>query len=363
MFPVSAAFLAALRQPTMQSVVTITTSTGLLLSIQNGSVDMDTTRNIGRTAQLELIPSPTMSADQIYALVMSPNLELTVRRGLMIAGVPELVPLGVFSTDTATKPRANANAVTWAGSDRGKKISAARFTDAYSIASGTTLASAGAALLSSRWAPCPFDFSNVLETIQAPIVWDAGADSDPWDLVRKMFADFGYDLHFDGLGICRAEPVPDPATIAANFDFGVAQTNLITEGNTEGSLTETYNGVICTGEGANIDPPVQGVAWDTDPASPTYYLGGFGMRPYFMSSPILTTAAACLKAAQTTLARVKGSKEQLSFCAVVNPALEPLDLVTSTVAGDFQRLILDKLNIPLKAADSMKATARATSTA
>ncbi|MDP1877972.1 MAG: DUF5047 domain-containing protein [Actinomycetota bacterium] len=358
MFPVTAGFLAALREPEMKSAVLITTRDGIRLAATTGSVDMDARRSIGRTADLELTATDTLTAAQVYDLVMTPGVEITVHRGLIVDGVAELVPLGVFATDNAVKPRAASGSVPWAGSDRSKRIARARFTDAYPISAGTSLAAAGTALLQSRWSGTPVDFTNVLDVLAADVVYDAGAESDPWKEAVALFADHGYDLAFDGLGVARALPVVDPSTVDAVFDFGSGESNLVTGGETEGTFEFTYNGAIVTGEGTGVAAPVRGEAWDDDPASPTYSLGAFGRVPYFQQSSILTTTAMCELAARTILARVKGRRQTVRWPSIVNPALTPLDVVTTTVDAGRSRLVLDKMRIPLRASEEMTSIAR-----
>jgi len=359
MWPVSPAFLDAVRSPTTNAVRQITTSTGHVLKALSGKVDMDGQRTIQRTCDIEFIPTPTLSTDQIYALLMSPTIEIYVYRGLLIDGAPEMVPLGVFSTDNVDYSGPGTSTVSWHGSDRGKKISRARLTDAYQITAGTTLADAGSAFLRNRWQAMPCDFTNVLEVVQADVVFDAGAESDPWDLARKLFTDHGYDLFVDGAGVCRAKVVPDPATVPADFDFGgTTVRQLLTDAKIRGSFDTTYNGVIVTSDSIDDQPPVRGEAWDDDPSSPTYYLGGMGRVPYFQNSGFLTTVEACEKAARTILARVKGRKEQLSFESIVMPALTPFDVVTAQVNSRSARRVLDQLTVPLLAAESMPGTTR-----
>lgn len=359
MYPVSDAFVAELYSTSMQAVVTLTTSTGVTLSALSGHVDMDVQRAISRTCELELIPTSTLGVNDIYALVMTPGLEITVSRGLNLGAAVEMVPLGVFATDSASKPLLATGIVSWSGSDRSKRISRASFTDVYQCAKGASLATVATTLLQSRWAATPCDFSNVPDTLNTAYVFDIGAD--PWEKCHSMFADYGYDLYFDGLGTARAKIIPDPATVSPNFDFGVGNTNTVLGGETQGNFEGTYNGVVVTGEGSQIDPPVRGEAWDDNPLSPTYFQGGFGLVPMFQSSSAVTTVAAAQRMAATILAKVKGRKEQFSWPAVVNPALEPLDVVTVTNEGVTQRLVIDKLSIPLKASDPMTATGRVTS--
>lgn len=275
----------------------------------------------------------------------------------------ELVPLGVFSTDSAEQSKSKKATVKWEGSDRSKLVSRNRFIDPYQITAGTTLAAAGTALLQSRLPDIVCNFANVTDTIGADITFEAGANSDPWKAARGLFEDHGYDLRFDGLGVATAVLIPDPATQATDFDFGAAETSLVLDGTSKASLDGVYNGVVATGEGSNITTPVRAVVWDTDPTSPTYYLSGYGQRPYFFSSPLLITSDMALKAATTILARMKGRTQKLSWPAIVNPALEPLDIVTVTYWGTTTKCVIDALTIPLSPNESMTASARETSIA
>lgn len=362
MHNVSQGFLDALRGPSIRMATRITASDGTTLWATDGGVEMDSRRGITRTATLTLIATDTLTLDAVYALVMTPTVEVTIHRGVYVNGVPEYVPLGVFSTDSATLGK---DTISWSGSDRAKKISRARFTDLFTVyATSTTpvpLASAGEALLTSRWSFTQVDFSGVTDVLETPVYFEAGGSSDPWAKARDLFADFGYDLHFDGSGVAVATVVPDPATVPAAYDFGTDATNIVLAGNTSGTFDNTYNGVSVSGEGSNVDTPVRGTVWDDDPASPTYYQGGYGQVPMFHSTPNLKTQAACEKAARSLLARVKGRTQQLSITTIVNPALEPLDVVTATVNGKQSRFVIDKLKVPLKVSEAMSIQARETS--
>lgn len=360
MYGVSSSFRAALAGSNQRVITRVITSGGVELSVAGGNVSMDSRRDISRTASLELLPTGSLSADDVYRLVSSPSLELTVSRGLLIDGQPEFVPLGVFSTDEAEVSKSASATVTWKGSDRSKRVARNRFLDPYQIVAGTTLAAAGSALLKSRFPGIATDFGNVTATVSATITYEAGANSDPWKSARELFAAHGYDLAFDGLGVARARIIPDPASVVPVFDFGSGETSIVLGGSAKASLESVYTGVVATGEGTDVDVPVRAIVWDTDPASPTFWQGGAGQRPYFYSSPLLTTEEAAAKAASTILARVKGRSEQLAWPAIVNPALEPLDVVAVTFGSQRTVCVIDSATIPLKASEPMSANARAT---
>lgn len=362
MYAVSNAFLTALAQPSMVVVSQVVASDGTELAFQDGSVTMDSRRNITRTCELELTATDTLTVQQVYELVMRPDVEITVRRGLKLAnGTSEFVTLGVFSTDTADYSKGVTGVVKWSGSDRSKKVARSRFTDPYQITAGTGLAAAGTALLQSRFANVTTNFGNVLNNVAATIAFDAGDNSNPWECARDLFADHGFDLSFDGNGIARAVLVPDPATAVPVFDFGAGETNMVLDAQVSGTLEKTYNGVIVTGEGSDLASPIRGEVWDEDPSSPTYYLGGYGKVPYFYSSPLITSATLAQAVAIVFLAKLKGATSQLSWPAVVNPALEPLDVVRLTIDGLQQDVVIDQLQIPLRAQNSMTAVARVAS--
>lgn len=361
MFPVSSAFIAALRSPSMVTSVSVTASNGTTLSVEDGNVQMDSRRSTTRTAELTITPTSSMTANNIYDLVMTPGIEITIKRGLLVNGAVEYVTLGVFLTDTAEYSKATNSAVRWTGSDRSKRISRAKFIDPYKIPSGTALADAGTEFLRHRWPDTVCNFSNVTATIQAQVVYEAGESSDPWASARSLFADHGYDLNYDGYGNVRALPVPDPASTDVVFDFGSGNTNLVTDGNVTGTMEETYNGVVASAETSGAYLPARAIVWDEDPSSPTYILGNMGQVPYFYSSPLLVTQAMCQTAAQTLLNRMKGRLDSFSWPSIVNPALEPLDVVSVTIGGVTNKLVIDSLTIPLKPSDAMTAVARATS--
>ena len=325
---------------------------------------MDARRNINRIAELQIVPTGTQTTKSIYNELMTGAVELQIKRGLVLAdGTTEYVSLGIFSTDTCEYNADVTGTLTWEGSDRSKKIARARFTDPYQIASGTTLATAGTTLLQSRWGSVPVNFTNVSETIGVTITYEAGENSDPWECARQLFNDYGYDLHFDGDGTAVAILVPDPATSAPVFDFGSGATQLVLDATISGSLEKTYNGVIVTGEGTNVATPARAEAYDTDPNSPTYYGGPYGKVPFFYSSPLLTSSTLCSIVALKILAVVKGKTSQLSWPAIVNPALEPLDVIKLNFDGTQTIAVIDQLTIPLAADEPMTATARETSTA
>jgi hypothetical protein len=114
---------------------------------------------------------------------------------------------------------------------------------------------------------------------------------------------------------------------------------------------ELYTAVVFTGENGT-STPVRGYAEDTDPNSLTY-AARVGVRPYFDSSPLITTQPQADLAARTTLQRILGVSDTIVVPIMPNYALESGDVihVTDPQQNIDLNLIADAFNLPFRAAD------------
>ena len=333
MYPVSAAFLTACRNAHQTVTATAHLADGTTLNISSGSVELDDTRDTLRTATLTLNPGDGIAtARDLYDRLATPGIEVHIARGILLPnGSTETVPLGVFTT-TSLRRTADGTTVEWAGVDRSATIAANRWLDPYRITRGTDLAGALVALLRDRWPQLRANVGNVAGTLGAGLVLDAGAESDPWADAQQIARDHGYRLGFDGAGVLTARVVAAaPTAGTAVFDWGGGtggEPSLVLDVSTEIDLSATYNGVVASGEGSEVAAPVRGIVWDTNPKSPTYYLGPAGRRPYFYSSPLLASVAQCELAAATMLPSVLRRSSAVTLTGVPMPALEPGDVVS-----------------------------------
>ncbi len=334
------------------------------LPIVGGSVTADARRTRLRDASLTFGAGADLSADDIYELLVTPGVSLGVSRGFALGDGSEVVAeLGRFDPAEPQITEAPAGAtVSTNAYDLSARIARARWEDPYQIAAGTGLAAALTALLADRW---PFvsmaiDAALVTDVIGAQVVFDDGADSDPWADAVSLAADHGWVLYFDTAGVARLSSAPSLDERLSVFTFAAGEASITTERQRSSPLESVYNGVIVSGEGSDLEVPVRGEAWDATPGSPTYYLGPFGKSPTFYSSPLITTAGQAQAAAETRLAGVLGRSENLVWSSLVHPGLEPLDVVTVQAGdGTARAYILDALTIPLGVSDVMQSTARA----
>jgi|GEM_PF-2313688 len=125
------------------------------------------------------------------------------------------------------------------------------------------------------------------------------------------------------------------------------------------SRAKVYNGVIVRSESPSSDAaPVQGSAYDLTAGSPTRWgdpaTGAFGMVPYFMALPSVTTVEQAVAIARSTLAKHTGAASTLDVSAVPNAALEAGDVVevipdAGDPAGSVRRHVVDAFTLPLVA--------------
>lgn len=284
--------------------------------------------------------------------------ELRVSRGVIYStGAIERARLGVFRIDDATvTDQAGAMTIQLGGLDRSARISDARFEDPFQIATGSNVATAILAIVSSVY---PGVVTNFVPTaiVTPMIIGEEGGDR--WALAQKIANDAGLRLYFDGDGTLVLAP---DSTGSAAVTLAEGTNGVLLNAGRRWSSQGAYNAVIATGENTGIGAPVRGVARDLNPLSPTYYFGPFGPRPRFFQSQFFTTNAQALDAATAMLAREVGTTQTVNLGALVLPHLEPGDVarVTRLRAGIDEDNTIDSLTIPLTHEGAMTGATRAT---
>lgn len=332
-----------------------------IASAIDGGVTLDATAATRGRLDLTIVDDGTLGLVPLLAsdpLAPYGN-ELHVKRGIILAGTPELVGLGVFRIDDLTVDDTPAGLqLRVAGQDRSARIIDARFEDPYQVAAATNYTTAISDVLLAAWPSMPYSFTATTSTTPALV---AAEGDDRWKFAQDMAASIGMTLYFDGDGTCILRPVTSVSnTPVATFAEGVDGVLLTVS--RKWTRQGAFNRVIATGENTGQGTPSRGVATDDNPLSPTYYFGPFGKVPRFYVSPFITTDAQASSAAAAILSRELGTTQQLSLGAIVNPALEPDDVITVTreISGVGENNTLDSITIPLSAEGQMSASTRAT---
>lgn len=285
--------------------------------------------------------------------------ELRVSRGITFPdATTEVVSLGVFRIDDVNvSDTAQGMLLQISGLDRSARLIDARFEEPFEVAQGTNYTTAIRNVLEQGWAEMEMDLAETSRTTPQLTAEEGG---DRWAFATEMATSLGMVLYFDGDGVCVMRPQGAVSTSAV-LTLAEGAGGVLVEAGFRWTREGTYNRVIATGENTGETAPSRGVATDDNPASPTYYYGPFGRVPRFYVSQFITSDDQAQDAAAAILSRELGTTRQVNFGAVVDPRLEPEDVVriTRARAGIDEDHVVDQVTIPLSATGVMTGRTRA----
>lgn len=367
-YPVSTAFINALG-----TSHTVTTAAFLFdplsgnqllpgMVLIGGSVSVDRTAQYRRTCQVQLLPDvnslPGSAAD---ALAPYGN-RVRLYRGMIIPGpapqVNTLVPLGVFRLASTGSSETDDGqlALNFSGFDNSRQVSRAKFTTPYLIAAGTDYVAAIVALITNRMPDVIIDVPTSTGELTPQIVCDVGAD--PWDQLTQMAGALGMECFFTVDGTFRLQSVPDASSTPVAYSFVEGNGTTVTDIDREFDDDPGFNGVIMQAESSSLPVPLTSIAWDSDPSSPTYYLGGYGQVPDTQTNAYIGSQAQADSAAAAYVLANHGGTEGISISAIPNPALSESDVI-QVVRSRLklnQTAVIESMVIPLDVGSKMTIT-------
>jgi hypothetical protein len=244
---------------------------------------------VRREAHFTLVDADgTLTPAKATDLLAPKGTEIRVFRGLYLPALNdyEWVPMGVFGIiSPATRANEAGTQIEIKAFDRLDKLRALQFETAYTVPDGTNVATAVAGIMNDRMPGVPIRITpstyTTPETVFAQL-------SSPWDAISALCQAASMVFYFDQNGSAVVEPYTEVET-GVVYDSG-SPTSLLMSSEQAWDNTDINTGVIV--KGANPDKTVfSTVLWDTDPNSPTYYLGPLGKRPYGYYSEFITTQA------------------------------------------------------------------------
>ncbi|MGW6531483.1 DUF5047 domain-containing protein [Streptomyces venezuelae] len=328
MYPVSDRFLARLAEShTVATRVQLFLTTGQVVDIEHtgGSVTVDRSQAIRRTctvtsADVSLIPRTPADMLATYGA------RLRIARGVEYGdGSTELAPLGVFRLDSVDGDVTDGP-VTLQGKDLSVVVAEDRLTEPYR-ATGTVVGAVAA--LIQRSIP---DADVISQIVDAPIgARTFDTDADPWAGAQEIAAAAGAEVYPNADGVFVISQLPDLATATPVWAVEAAEGGVYIKADRGMTSANVFNGILARGENTEENaPPVQYLATDDDPSSPTFWGGPFGRRPKVISSSTLTTVNACAQAATLELAKAKAPNASGDVTSLPNAALEPGDVIRVT---------------------------------
>lgn len=278
-------------------------------------------------------------------------------------GDEELVPVGTFRIMRTTS---RYPTVTIEGRDRAVNLQRNKWDKTRVLRPGMLWDDVVASLLLERYPAAELDLSAGHTDVTCPqVVIELG--TDPWAWLQKAAADtLDCQLYADPMGVFRllpeesvgADTVPvwayDGRSVASSPPDEADWANTATyDQELDWATDEVWNAVVVTGTNKdNSAVTYYGAAYDTDPASPTWWNGKYGRNVLVETSDLVQSNYAASRAAKTRLQQVAGIPEGLTLGAIPNPALEVGDalLVRRPELGLDTVHLLDSAPLPLRAA-------------
>jgi len=289
-----------------------------------GSLTQDNRRNGRWDGRLSFVGDdliPSRPSD-----ILTPfGTTFTVDLGLeLLDGSVSTVPYGTYEISTVgTRISADTRVIDVGLSDISGEVERYRFESPHTVAAGTDLATMVNNVISNRTGINP-GVPATGATLGAPRTFGLDSATAPWSEILDVLAGFSRTAWYDRVGDIQigvvtadtdaAYPLSSLASLSADFD------------------TRPPNVVVARGEPQDGSAPVQAVAMDTDPSSPTYAGTGPGTSPYgrvteFYSSPLLTTVAQAQSAANTILAANVGAGATYALIVPYDPTITAGDVV------------------------------------
>ena len=211
-----------------------------------------------------------------------------------------------------------------------------RFEEPLPVAAGTDLADMINAVIASRTGTNP-TLTATGRTLGAPRTFGLSAETGPWSEVLSILDAFDMTAWYDrsgslGLGGVSqdpslAKPISGELSLSVKFD------------------TRPYNVIVVRGEPADAEP-IQVVAYDDDPSSPTYAGTTVGSSDYgrvtrFYSSKMIYTEAQAADTAVALLATSLGAGASMTMVRSFDPTADVNDIIS--VAG--KNYIVDSVSL------------------
>jgi hypothetical protein len=266
---------------------------------------------------------------------------VTAELGLeLLDGSVSTVPYGTFEI-SSSKARIDAGSrvVDVGLIDMSDNVERYRFENPLTIAAGTDLATMVNTVITNRTGFNPgVPLTGVV--LGAARVFGLDTGTAPWSELLDVLAGFSRTAWYDQVGAVQvatvtpdrnsAYPLDQLTSFSADYD------------------TRPPNVVVARGEAQDGTPPVQAVAIDSDPSSPTYAGTGPGTSPYgrvteFFASPLILTTGQAQAAANTILAQNVGAGATSTLTRPYDPTISAGDVTTL----DTSILVADAITLSL----------------
>lgn len=290
-----------------------------------GSITQDARRNARWDGRLSFAGDsllPRRPGDLLTPFGTRVEVELGLE---LLDGSVSTVPYGTFEiASSRTRTEAGERVVDVGLIDISDRVERYRFETALTVAAGTDLGAMINAVVTNRTGVNP-GVSTVGSALGVARIIGLDPSTAPWGEILDVLSSFSRTAWYDRVGqIQVGNLTPDSGTayplshlVSLSTDFD----------------TRPPNVVVARGESQDGTAPVQAVAIDDDPSSPTYAGTGPGTSPYgrvteFYASPLLETESQAQSAANTILSKNVGAGATYTLVCPYDPTITAGDVVS-----------------------------------
>lgn len=240
-------------------------------------------------------------------------------------------------------------------SDRANEVVEAKFLFPTNSSIGITLSQQWIQLIHGGVPDAVFGASDTFSQPMPSLAWAedrAGAATE----ISTSVGAYWYCLA-DGSFVQRRYPWTVAATPVLTLSDGIGG---VLAGAPSRDRSDVYNSITVTSERADGTAPLYALAQDTNPLSPTYVGGNFGLRHRVIPLQSPTSAGATQAAAEAWLKSSIALTESWTWSMPCDASLELGDVLTlnaRTESGIIQ--VLSAFNMPLTPGNFMNCTGRA----
>jgi hypothetical protein len=266
----------------------------------------------------------------------------------LLDGSVSSVPFGTFQISSCrTRVQAGARTIDIGLSDISQRVNRYRFESPFTVTAATDLGQMVNRVITNRLGLSP-SVSSAGQALGVARVFGLSPSEGPWEEILDVLKSFSRTAWYDRVGRVRlGSTTIDPSTsyplsslVSLSADFDEQPPNVI----------------VARGESTDDKvPPVQAVAIDTDPSSPTYAGVGpaasaYGRVTEFYSSPLILNAPQAQAAANTLLAGRIGAGATYTLACPYDPTIDATDVVSA--GGSVY--VVDSVSVDLDGDTSMQ---------
>lgn len=290
---------------------------GDTLTVTGGNVKFDATADIWASGSLTVIapwPGPTNELITVFGG------EVFLARGVDTgSGGVAWSALGYFRVTATRQDNAAKGPITLTLDDRMATIIESELIDPRVYESGTTVQAMVEDLVLEVYPDAVIEFES--STGATVLGRNVTVEENRYDGLADLADSLGQIVYFDERGVLLFADIPNTDTPVWTIRAG--KRGQMVQPSRDLTRIGVVNAMVVRGEGMDDIPPVQAVAYDGSPTSPTRWGGPFGMIPGRYASPFITTYTQARNAALSMLQRRLGAPYSVSVTVVPNPALRP----------------------------------------